>query len=96
MNPREQTDLLVARLLALGFAIFSTLASWLTLRHGWQLPMLLVAQGFTVVSILVLASVRARVGRVGAYSHPLGKTALVLLIPAQLVMVLVALTIFAA
>jgi hypothetical protein len=72
----------MARILAVAFAGFCALASWATLRL--QPPMLLVAQGCAVVSILVLAGVRSRVGWRGAYSHPLGKVTVVLLIPAQL------------
>lgn len=77
-----QSDLFVARLLALAFAALSALASWSSLR-GVPL-MLIAAQTCTILSIAVLAGVRARVGWRSTYAHPMAKVTLALLVPAQL------------
>jgi hypothetical protein len=82
MARTAQTDLFIARLLALAFAIFSSLAAWSSLRG---IPaMLIVAQGCTIVSIAVMAGVRARVGWGSTYAPASAKFTLALLIPAQL------------
>ena len=82
MARSAQSDLFVARLLALAFAALSALASWSSFR-GVPL-MLLAAQGCAILSIAVLAGVRARLGWRGTYAHPAAKVTLALLIPAQL------------
>jgi hypothetical protein len=83
MARSAQSDLFVARLLALAFAALSALASWSSLR---AVPLMLIAaQGCTILSIAVLAGVRARVGWRNTYSHPMAKVTLALLIPAQMV-----------
>jgi hypothetical protein len=82
MARSAQSDLFVARLLALGFAALSTLASWSSLR-GVPL-MLIAAQVCTILSIAVLAGVRARIGWRSTYAHPMAKVTLALLVPAQL------------
>jgi hypothetical protein len=46
--------------------------------------MLIAAQVCTILSIAVLAGVRARVGWRSTYAHPMAKVALALLVPAQL------------
>jgi hypothetical protein len=81
-----QSDLFVARLLALALAALSALASWSSFR-GESL-MLIAAQGCTILSVAVLAGVRARAGWHGTYAHPAAKVTLVLLIPTQLATVL--------
>ena len=90
MARSAQSDLFVARLLALGFAALSALASWSSLR-GMPL-MLIAAQGCTILAIAVLAGVRARVGWRSTYAHPMAKVTLALLIPAQLVTAAFAMT----
>ena len=82
MARSAQSDLFVARLLALAFGALSALASWASLR-GVPL-MLIAAQACTILSIAVLAGVRARVGWRSTYAHPMAKVTLALLVPAQL------------
>jgi hypothetical protein len=81
MARTAQSDLSMARLLALTFAALSSLASWSSLQTP---TMLMVAQGCTIVSIAVMAGVRARVGWGGTYAPASAKFTLALLIPAQL------------
>jgi hypothetical protein len=83
MARSAQSDLFVARLLALAFASLSALASWSSLR---AVPLMLIAaQGCTILSIAVLAGVRARVGWRNTYAPAMTKVTLALLVPAQLV-----------
>ena len=81
MARTAQTDLFVARLLAMAFA---ALSGWATCASVQDHMMLIVAQGCTVVSIGVMAGVRARVGWRSTYAPLSAKLTLALWIPAQL------------
>jgi hypothetical protein len=84
MARSAQTDLFVARLLAMAFAALS--ACPLLFRSMTWETMIALTGGCAALSIGVLAGVRARVGWRGTYSHPLTKITVVLLVPAFLLM----------
>ncbi len=61
--------------------LFALLSACLTFEGTWHF--LVAAQAFTVMCILVLAILRARLGWRQTYSHPAAVFTLLLLLPAQ-------------
>ncbi len=82
MARTAQSDLFVARIVALAFAVFS--ACPLVFRSFEPYSAIILAEVCAAVSVAVLAGVRARVGWRGAYRHPLAILTALLLLPAVL------------
>jgi hypothetical protein len=88
MAQSEQVNVFVARLLAAILSVVSALFAYKTLTEYYMDA--IAAQAFTILTILVLGSIRARVGAKGAYAHPLGVITILLLLPAQFATLLLA------
>jgi hypothetical protein len=88
MAQSEQVNVFVSRLLAAILSVVSALFAYETLKDYYM--NVVAAQAFTMLSILVLGSIRARVGAKGAYAHPLTVITISLLLPAQFATLLVA------
>jgi hypothetical protein len=82
MARTAQSDLFVARIVALAFAVFS--ACPLVVRSFEPYSAIILTELCAAASVAVLAGVRARVGWRGAYRHPLTILTALLLLPAIL------------
>ena len=79
MTTSTQPDVLVLRTAALLFAFLSAYFTFTS--RSWHF--LVVAQAFSVMAILALAVLRARLGWRQTYSHPVAVFTILLLLPAQ-------------
>jgi len=88
MAQPEQINIFVSRLLATVFGVASALFAYNSLTE--QLLGVIGAQALAMAAVLVLGSLRARVGAKSAYAHPLGVLTIILLLPAQFATLLLA------
>lgn len=88
MAQSEQLNVFISRLLAAILGVVSALFAYNSLTE--HLMSAIGAQAFAVLAILVLGSIRGRVGAKSAYAHPLGVITIVLLLPAQFATLLLA------
>ncbi|MGC3957598.1 MAG: hypothetical protein QM813_06445 [Verrucomicrobiota bacterium] len=74
----EQSDIFISRLLALFFSVISAVS----LLYVGALAGLIASEATACLSLLVLGSIKMRVGVRKTYSHPLGTACLLCLMPA--------------